>query len=237
MIQFGFEQSYEDYSLFSYERHGVELQVLVYVDDLLICGNNSHMVRRFKEYLSKCFAMKDLGKLKYFLGIEVSRDPEGIFLLQRKYTLDIVAETGNLGSRPVSTPLEQNHQLAKSKAPSLADPTKYLRLMGRLIYLLNTRPELCYSVHLLSQFMQAPTEEHWSAALRVMRYLKGSPGQGILLSSNSDLALNVYCDADWSGCPLFRRSLSAFVVMFGGSPIAWKTKKQDTVTISSAKTE
>lgn len=237
LIRFGFIQSYEDYSLFSYERSGVELRVLVYVDDLLICGNNPHMVKRFKEYLSKCFAMKDLGKLKYFLGIEVSRGPEGIFLSQRKYTLDIVADTGYLGSKPVATPLEQGHNLAKSKAPLLTDPTKYRRLLGRLIYLLNTRPELCYSVHLLSQFMQAPTEEHWSAALRVVRYLKGAPGQGILLSSKDDLTLTVYCDADWSGCPLSRRSLSACVVMLGGSPIAWKTKKQDTVAMSSAEAE
>ena len=233
LIRFGFIQSYEDYSLFSYERNGVELRVLVYVNDLLICGNNSHMVRRFKEYLSKCFAMKDLGKLKYFLGIEVSRGPEGIFLSQRMYALDIIADTGNLGSKPTSTPLEQNHQLAKSVAPLLTDPKKYRRLLGRLIYLLNTRPELSYSVHLLSQFIHAPKEEHWSAALRVVRYLKGSPGQGILLQSTDDLTLTIYCDADRSGCPLSRRSLSVCVVMLGGSPIAWKTKKEDTVAMSS----
>lgn len=237
LIRFGFIQSYEDYSLFSYERNGVELRVLVYVDDLLICGNDSHMLQRFKKYLSKCFAMKDLGKLKYFLGIEVSRGPEGIFLSQRKYALDIIADTGYLGSKPVSTPMEQNHKLAKSTAPLLTDPKKYRRLLGRLIYLLNTRPELSYSVHLLSQFMQAPTEEHWSAALRVVRYLKGSPGHGILLHSTDDLTLTIYCNADWSGCPLSRSSLSACVVMLGGSPIAWKTKKQDTVAMSSAEAE
>lgn len=195
------------------------------------------MVRRFKEYLSKCFAMKDLGKLKYFLGIEVSRGPEGIFLSQRMYALDIIADTGNLGSKPTSTPLEQNHQLAKSVAPLLTDPKKYRRLLGRLIYLLNTRPELSYSVHLLSQFIHAPKEEHWSAALRVVRYLKGSPGQGILLQSTDDLTLTIYCDADRSGCPLSRRSLSVCVVMLGGSPIAWKTKKEDTVAMSSEEAE
>ena len=153
LLKFGFVQSYENYSLFSYSCKDIEIRVLIYVDDLFICGNNSHMLKRCKDYLGKCFAMTDLGKLKYFLGIEVLRGPEGIFLCQRKYALDIVTETGNLGCTPAHTPLEQNHQLAKAEGPTLADPTKYMRLVGRLIYLMNTRPELCYSVHILSQFM------------------------------------------------------------------------------------
>lgn len=114
LLKFGFVQSREDHSLFSLSRNGVEQRVLVYVDDLLICGSNSHMIKRSKEYLSKCFAMKDLGKLKYFLGIEVIRGSEGFFLSQRKYNLDIIADTGNLGSKPALTPLEQNHKLAES---------------------------------------------------------------------------------------------------------------------------
>ena len=150
LLKFSFVQSREDHSLFSLSRKGIELRVLVYVDDLVICGNDAHMLRHFKEYLCRCFAVKDLGKLKYFLGIEISRGPEGIFISQRKYSLDIVTDTGNLGSKPALTPLEQNHKLAESKGPLLADPKKYRRLMGRLIYLLNTRPDLCYSIHILS---------------------------------------------------------------------------------------
>ncbi|CAA7024956.1 unnamed protein product [Microthlaspi erraticum] len=150
---------------------------------------------------------KDLGKLKYFLGIEISRGPDGIFLSQHKYALDIIAETGNLGSRHAATPLEQDHKLATIDSPILEDPKPYRRLMGRLIYLLNTRPELCF------------------------------PGQGIFFTSNPDLTLTVYCDADYNSCPLTRRSLSAFVVLLGGSPVAWKTKKQDTVSHSSDEAE
>lgn len=237
LLRFGFVQSYDDYSLFSYTRKGVEIRVLVYVDDLLICGNHSHMIQKFKEYLGKCFSMKDLGKLKYFLGFEISRGPEGIFVSQRKYALDIVTDTGNLGCQPAATPLEQNHKLSLSTSPVLSDPKQFRRLMGRLIYLVHTRPELSYSVHVLSQFMKKPRQDHWEAALRVVRFLKGSLGQGIMLSSSTDLSLTVFCDSDWSSCPLTRRSLSAFVVMLGDSPIYWRTKKQKTVSHSSAEAE
>ncbi|XP_010412651.1 PREDICTED: uncharacterized protein LOC104698984 [Camelina sativa] len=171
----------------------IELRVLIYVDDLIICGNDGHMLTKFKEYLGRCFAMKDLGKLKYFLGIEVSRGPDGIFLTQRKYALDIIADTGNLGSRPGYTPLEQNHRLASDDGPLLLDPKPYRRLE--------------------------------------------SPGQGIMLKADMDLSIDVYCDSDWSSCPKTRRSLSAYVVLLGGSPIAWKAKKQDTVSHSSTEVE
>lgn len=183
--------------------------------------------------------MKDLGKPKYFLGLEISCGPEGFFVSQRKYTLDIIADTWNLGCKPAPTPLEQGHNLAdpELESPKLDNPKQYRRLVGRLIYLYHTRPELSYAVHVLTQFMQVPKVAHWNAALRAVRFLKGSIGQGILLKSDPDLSLTIYCNADWSSCPRTRRSLSAYVVMLGGSPIFWKTKKQDTVSYSSAETE
>ena len=237
LIKFGFIQSYSDYSLFSYTKDDCVIKVLVYVDDLVIASNDLPRLIKFKAYLNQCFRMKDLGKLKYFLGIEVARSEEGIFLSQRKYILDIVAETGLLGCKPASTPMEQNHQLAADDGPLFADPSQYRRLVGKLVYLSISRPELCYSIHLLSQFMQKTCPAHWDAALRVVRFLKGSPDQGILLRADATLDLSVYCDADWSSCPTSRRSLSSCVVMLGGSPIAWRTKEQDTVSHSSAEAE
>ena len=237
LIEFGFVQSYSDYSLFTYTKGTKEVRVLVYVDDLVLASNDLGLLEKFKTYLGDCFRMKDLGKLKYFLGIEVARSDEGIFLSQRKYALDIIADCGLLGAKPVSIPVEQNHHLAADKGPLFSDPKKYRRLVGRLVYLSITRPELCYAIHLLSQFMKAPHVVHWEAALRVVRFLKGCPGQGILLRSDSNLELSVYVDADWSTCPLTRRSLSSYVVLLGGNPISWKTKKQKTVSDSSAEAE
>ncbi len=109
--------------------------------------------------------MKDLGPLKYFLGVEVARSPEGIVLNQRKYILDIILKVGLLGAKPASIPIEQNHKLALATGSFLNDPKPYRRLVGRLIYLCFTRPKLAYSVHISSQFMQQPRIDHWNAAL------------------------------------------------------------------------
>jgi len=178
-----------------------------------------------------------LGPLKYFLGIEVARAPTGIFLCQHKYTLDILTETGMLASKPSSFPMEQQHKLSSDTGDPLFDSGRYQRLIGRLIYLTITRPEITYSVHILSQFMQDPKQGHWDAAMRLLRYLKSSPGQGILLPASNDLRLHVYCDSDWASYPMTRRFVTGYFVMLGAAPISWKTKKQPTVSRSSAEAE
>jgi hypothetical protein len=110
-------------------------------------------------------------------------------------------------------------------------------LVGRLIYLTITRPDLCYSVHVLAQFMQAPRQAHYNVALRVLRYLKGNPGQGLLLQVDDELQLNGYCNSDWASCPITRRSFTGYFVMLGQSPVSWKTKKQHTISRSSTEAE
>ena len=234
---YGFVQSYSDYSLFTLRRAAIQINVLVYVDDLIISGNDIVAMNIFKAYLGKCFHMKDLGVLKYFLGLEVARNHEGFYLCQRKYALEIIGETKMLDDKPHEFPMEQNHKLALASGPLLKDPESYRRLVGRLIYLSVTRPDLAYSVHILSQFMQEPRHEHWEAALRVVRYLKKNPGQGILLKTDSKLQLEGWCDSDWASCPLTRRSLTGWLVLLGFSPVSWKTKKQPTVSRSSTEAE
>lgn len=230
-------ESKSDYYLFTLYRGNIQINVLVYVDDLIISSNDSVALKVFKAYLGKCFHIKDLGVLKYFLGLEIARNHEGIFLCQRKYALDIISEAGLLGGKPIDISMEQNHKLALANMEFLDDPELYRRLIGRLIYLSVTRPDLAYSIHILSQFMQETRLEHWEAALRVVRYLKKNPGQGILLRSDSELCLEGWCDSDWASCPLTRRSLTGWFVLLGYSPVSWKIKKQHTVSRSSAEAE
>nr|AGN12769.1 putative retroelement polyprotein [Leavenworthia alabamica] len=352
---YGLTQSVADYSLFTFPCGIDRIYVLVYVDNLILSADSLPLLEEFKNYLSSCFHKKNLGVLKYFIGIEVARIPYGFYICQRKYAMDIIIETSLAEVKPVVFPLDQNHKLAlasealegsdgaKSKegmnfsylivegakldkwrmeqswidlvmgwttcvrildlktylgrdkrhdpnlpkvilvdeflilrqtvegfescvsvlhefwhrvknlglqhdhfakrkvilghldeqfsftkslygsAVALGYPEKYRRLVGCLIYLGNTCPNLAYLVHILTQFMQAPRAEHWDIALRVVRYIKHNPGQSILPRSDSPLTLNVWCDADFSGCPLTRRSLTGWFVQLGNSPIFWKT--------------
>lgn len=126
------------------------------MDDLLITSNDSEAILSFKQHLRLVFHMKDLGHLKYFLGIKVACSSKGIYLCQWKYELDILTNTGLLGAKPMTFPMEQNHSLGKAKGPIFSSPDSYRRLMGRLIYLIITRSDLAYSIHTLAQFKQQP---------------------------------------------------------------------------------
>lgn len=220
LLDVGFVQSKADYSMFTFTRVTYMTVLLVYVDDIVITGNDDLVVSLIKSYLLTCFHLKDLGSLKYFLGIEDARSTTGIFLNQRKYALEILSDTGLLGSKPISTPLDFNHNLYTTSGESLADPTPYRRLVGRLLYLTVTRPDITYAVNFLSQFMSVPQNAHWQVALRVVRYVKAAPDRGIFLAADSSLQLRAYCDADWASCPTTRRSASGYCTFLGTSPIS-----------------
>ncbi|KAE8702231.1 Detected protein of unknown function [Hibiscus syriacus] len=232
----GYSQRKFDYSLFTKSQGSKVVIMLIYVDDLLITGNNNGLIEELKGILNKNFKMKDLGELRYFLGLEMLRSAKGIIISQRKYALELIEETGLGGARPAATPLEQNKRLT-SEDELLKDKTSYQRLIGKLIYLTNTRPDIAYSVQLLSQFMQQPRKLHLDAALRVVRYIKSSPGQGVLLSAESQCQLQAFCDSDWATCPMTKRSVTGFCVKLGDSLLSWKSKKQNTIARSSAEAE
>ena len=238
LLQFGFIQAHSDHSLFLFKSTEFFLAILVYVDDILVVGSDSTSIANIKAHLASHFKIKDLGPLKYFLGIEAARSDKGIYLNQRKYTLDIIKDVGLEHSRTASVPMEQNHTLLGNKvSPFLIDPAPYRRLVGRLIYLTITRPDLSYAVHVLSQFLASPRQCHLDAAFKVVKYLKLTVGQGILLSATSPLQLSAFADADWGGCPLTRQSLTGYCVTLGSSLLSWKSKKQHTVSRSSAEAE
>ncbi|XP_070673914.1 uncharacterized mitochondrial protein AtMg00810-like [Malus domestica] len=233
----GYQQSKADYSLFTKAQGTSFTAVLIYVDDILLIGNDLQEMERLKTFLLTRFRIKDLGDLKYFLGIEFSRCQKGIFMFQRKYALDILQDSGLMGARPDKFPIEQNLKLTPIDGALLDDPTKYRRLVGRLIYLTVTRPDIVFSVRALSQFMHEPRKPHWDAALRILRYIKGTPGQVLLFPVSDNLELKAFCDSNWGACHATRRSVTGYCVFLGNSLISWKSKKQDNVSRSSAEAE
>ena len=233
----GFKQSVADHSLFLFKNGETFIAALIYVDDVIVAGNDESKIQEIKGKLDKEFSIKDLGPIKFFLGIEVSRTKKGMVLSQRKYTLDILEDTGMMGCRPSSFPMEQNLKLDKRSDKERVDENQYRRLVGRLLYLQATRPDIIYAVNILSQFVGDPRVSHLEAANRVLRYLKATPGQGILLTKDGGTSLTAYCDSDWLGCPITRRSRTCYLLLLGGTPISWKSKKQSVVSRSSAEAE
>lgn len=237
LLQLGFHQSKADYSLFLNHSHTHITLILIYVDDLLLCGSSLPHLTEIQNLLSQTFKMKDLGPVSYFLGLEIHRSAAGFFLSQHKYCTDILKEHGLLHCKPLQLPLDSHLKLTADKGNALPNPTPYQRLLGKLIYLTITRPDICFTVQLLAQFMQHPTTVHMQAAKRLLRYIDGNPRQGILLATSTAAELKAYCDSDWASCPITRRSTTGYYIFFGISPVSWKTKKQTVVARSSAEAE
>ncbi|KAJ0483933.1 putative RNA-directed DNA polymerase [Helianthus annuus] len=242
LLEIGFVQSISDYSLFVKNDSNVFIALLVYVDDIVITGNNKAEIESVKSFLNSKFMIKDLGELKFFLGIEVTKHKDVLYLSQRKYCLDLLSEFGMLGSKPVSTPIEQNVVIfdKDSTLPGddlLENVSEYQRLVGKLIYITLTRPDISYAVQCLSQYMHSPLKSHLQLAFRVLRYLKQSPGQGLSFSKGNLFYLKCYVDSDWAKCKVTRRSVTGFSIFWSGNLISWKSKKQSVVSRSTAEAE
>ncbi|GJT85167.1 ribonuclease H-like domain-containing protein [Tanacetum coccineum] len=202
--------------------------------------NNNAEISKFKAFQNQKFKIKDLGELKIFLGIEVLKIKNGLCLNQRKYCIELLHEYGLLACKPVATPMPENGILSHKETENdklLKNITSYQKIVGKLIYLCNTRPDIAYYVHCLSQHMHSPIQSHFEAALRVLRYLKSAPGAGIIYTKSSTSSIRAYADYDWAKCKMTRRSVSRYWVFVCGGFVSWKSKKQATLLRSSAEAE
>ncbi|KAJ0503054.1 putative RNA-directed DNA polymerase [Helianthus annuus] len=237
MKKYGYQQSNCDHTLFLKRRGKLITCLIIYVDDMIITGNDEEEMRELKANLFNDFEMKDLGRLKYFLGIEVLRSRRGIFICQKKYILDLLAETGMVDCKPADTPLKVNHKLRMEEGAELTNKERYQRLVGKLIYLSHTRPDIAYAVGVVSKFMHRPEVTHMEAVMGIIRYLKGTVGHGVLFQQNNHLKVQLYTDADWAGDKDDGRSTSGYFTLVGGNLVTWKSKKQKVVALSSAEAE
>ncbi|XP_059599347.1 uncharacterized mitochondrial protein AtMg00810-like [Vitis vinifera] len=211
--------------------------LLVYVDDIVVTGFDSALLGQLKTHLSESFHMKDLGSLTYFLGLEVHHSLSGISLNQHKYASDLVAIASLQGATSIDTPMELNVKLRKEEGDLLVDPSLYKKLVGSLVYLTITRPDISFVVQQVSQFLQTPHHLHLATVRRIIRYAQGTSTRVLFFPTGNSTRLAAYSDADWDGCVNTRRSITGWCVLLGDALISWKSKKQDRVSKSFTESE
>lgn len=212
LLQSNFIQSKNDHSLFIKSTPSSFTALLIYADDIILTGTALHEIDQIKHALDAAFKIKDLGDLRFFLGIEVARSKQGITINQRKYALELLYDAGLLGCKPSSTPMDNTVHLHNDDEPFYEDISAYRRLDGRLLFLTTSRPDISFSVQQLSQFMARPTQVHYNAALRVLKYVKGAPALGLFFPSNSQIQLKGYYDSDWASCPDTLKSITGLLL-------------------------
>src|ERR1700733_9045375 len=192
----------------------------------LMTGNNEIYIASINKELGKSFEMNELGYVHYYLGIEVTQYPKSIFLSQKKSIGDLSNRFGMAECNPLTTPMEQNLKLKSTEGKEFEDATKYKQLVGSLNYLTTTRPDISFVVGILTRFMQKPCEGHWSAAKRVLRYLKGTQDFGIKYTQVDDFSLIGYSDSDFDGDKEIGVSTSGYVMSLGSGVVSWRSHKQ-----------
>ena len=237
MRKLRYKQSDADHTLFIKQKLGKVTALIVYVDDMVVTRNDPSEITALQRKLATEFELKDLGNLKYFLGIEVAKSAQEISLCQRKYVIDLLTEMDMLDCKLAETLIKVNHGLLIDEDQVPTDKDKYQRLVGRLIYLSHTRPDIAYAVSVVSQFMHCPSKEHMEAVYRVLRYLKSSPGKGLFFGRYNDYKISGYTDADWAGDHTDRKSTSGYFMFVGKNLVTWRSKKQKVVARSSAEAE
>ncbi|WKA03781.1 hypothetical protein VitviT2T_021870 [Vitis vinifera] len=204
IFRLGYTASPYDSALFLRRTDKDTILLLLYVDDMIITGDDLSDIQELKDFLSQQFEMIDLGHLSYFLGLEITHSTDGLYITQAKYASDLLSQAGLTDSKTVDTPVELNAHLTPSGGKPLSNPSLYRRLVGSLVYLTVTRPDISYAVHQVSQYLSAPRSTHYAAVLRILRYLKGTLFHGLFYSAQSPLVLRAFSDADWVGDPTNR---------------------------------
>ncbi|XP_044378311.1 uncharacterized mitochondrial protein AtMg00810 [Triticum aestivum] len=233
----GFWSTRSDASLFVYHQGADTAYLLIYVDDIILTASAPNLLQRLTARLHDEFALKDLGPLHYFLGIEVVRRPDGFFLHQQKYAHELLEHAGMLNFKPAPTPVDTKAKVSALEGSLASDAAFYRSIVGALQYLTLTRPDLQYAVQQVCLHMHAPRDSHWTLVKHILRYVRGTMSLGLTLTASASTDLVAYSDADWAGYPDTRRSTSGYCVYLGPSLISWSSKRQPTVSRSSVEEE
>eukprot|EP00253_Pinus_taeda_P004398 PITA_04398 len=229
----GFSKSEANPNLYQILVEGKLLIIVLYVDDLILTGDEL-LILSCKEDLAREFEMKDLGLLHYFLGLEIWQCNDGLFVSQGKYAREILEKFNMHGCKPVDTPLPGGWWKEDATLAEVVDATVYRQLVRSLMYLVNTRLDICYVVNQLSQAMVKPTKLFWKASKHVLRYLRGTSRYGLWYRQEDEVKLCGFTDADWAGNPMDRRSTYGGIFSIWSTTVSWYSRKQRSVVLSSA---
>jgi hypothetical protein len=235
----GFTRCPSEHAIYCRGEGAERLVVGVYVDDLVITCTSSSSIQTFKAEMTKVFKMSDLGLLSYYLGIEVKQDELGITLSQERYANKILDLSGFADCNSCEVPMQAKLKLSKKDDSPCVDATEYKSLVGKLRYLVNTRPDLAFSVGYVSRFMEEPHMEHFAAVKQILRYIAGTRSWGLFYPRKNEKKTELlgFSDSDLAGDLDERKSTTGVLFFLGNSPISWQSTKQKVVALSSCEAE
>ncbi|KAK2435258.1 hypothetical protein QL285_020332 [Trifolium repens] len=237
LIKNGYSRGKVDTTLFIKRKGKDVLLVQIYVDDIIFGSTNPSLVKSFSSLMQGEFEMSMMGELTYFLGIQIKQLEEGTFIYQTKYCLELLKKFGMTDSKIMETPMASTCALSKDEEGKDVEITKYRGIIGSLLYLTASRPDIMFSVCMCARYQSCPKESHLKAVKRILKYLKGTSNFGLWYSKGNDCSLVGYSDSDFAGCKLDRKSTSGTCHLFCNSLVSWHSKKQVSVALSTAEAE
>ena len=237
LLDQGFSKGKTDTTLFIKNKKQDILIVQIYVDDIIFGSTNEHMCKEFSKIMTSEFEMSMMGEMNFFLGLQVKQHKEGIFISQTKYTKELIKRFGMDQAKETSTPMSSSIKLDKDEKGKPVDQKLYRGMIGSLLYLTASRPDIMFSVCLCARFQSDPKESHLTAVKRIFRYLAGTVKYGLWYPKEANCDLVGYSDADFAGCKIDRKSTSGTCQFLGHCLVSWFSKKQTSVALSIAEAE
>nr|GFC03854.1 uncharacterized mitochondrial protein AtMg00810-like [Tanacetum cinerariifolium] len=232
-----FSKGSVDPTLFIRKNGNDLLLVQIYVDDIIFAAPTVELCDLFANLMCSKFKMLMMGKISFFLGLQISQSPRGIFINQSKYALESLKKYGIKSCDPVDTLMVEKSKLDEDKEGKAIDPSHYRGMIGTLLYLTASRPNLKFTICMCARYQARPTEKHVHAVKRIFRYLRGTVHRGLWYPKDSSVALKAFVDVDHAGCQDTCRSTSGSVQFLGERLISWSSKRQKSAAISSTEAE
>ncbi|GMP54042.1 hypothetical protein CsSME_00019320 [Camellia sinensis var. sinensis] len=232
-----FQRGSVDKTLFVKHTKSHILVAQIYVDDIVFGSTAEHLVKYFSDCMTHEFEMSMMGELSYFLGLQIKQSPSGIFVSQSKYAKNLVSKFGLESAKHARTPMSTSLHLSKDSSGIDVDPTLYRSMIGSLLYLTASRPDIAFSVGVCARYQASPKESHLLAVKRIIKYVNGPLGYGVWFSTDTTAEITGFSDADWAGCADDRKSTSGVCFYLGNNLVSWHSKKQNAISLSTAEAE